>query len=141
MIPDRIKKFLDEENATFEVIGSTYSPNSVIAKAILVRASGKDVMVVLPETDELNLNKLAILLDEESLAIETEKDNTRIFPDCECHSLPALGRPYNIPCFIDQTVLDKADVILHGGTPTEQIKITSDEYWRLAEAEIGDFKA
>ena len=62
------------------------------------------------------------------------------FPDCEAGAVPALGRLYGLPCFVDETLLDKPSVCFKGGNHQDWVRISSDAYWRLAQAEVGDFR-
>jgi Ala-tRNA(Pro) deacylase len=153
MLAQKLRQFLDEEEAAYSVVahpsGRSGRPlhtaflhsGTVMAKAFVVRAGVSDVLVVLPEFEELDLAKLSLVLEDGPVALEEEPRLTRLFPDCEPGAIPAVGRPYNLPCFVDETLLDWPEIIFDGGNPAESVKLSSDEYWRLAQAEIGDFKA
>ena len=110
------------------------------AHVVMLKAGGKDVMVVLPSTAMIDLVKLCILFDTESIILDSEAEVCKIFPDCEPDALPALGLAYGIPCFIDETLLDGGEVFFPAGNHEDAICINSDEYWRVAQAEVGDFR-
>ena len=142
MIADRLKKFLQEEDVSYQVISKNQIPDhsQEWAKVVMLKAAGKDVMVVLPSTAVLDPLKVGVLLDAEAVLPDTEEEVQKLFPDCEPDALPALGRPYNILCFIDETLLDKEQVFFSGGNREEAVRIDSDAYWRIAQGEIGDFR-
>lgn len=142
MISKRLEKFLCERHAAYKVIPQTQVPDlpQEKAKVVMIKAAGEDVMVVLPSTAALDPFKLGVLFDTESVTLDSDDEVRKLFPDCDPEALPALGRPYGIPCFIDETLLDGEEVFFSGGNPKDTICIKSDEYWRIAQAEIGDFR-
>lgn len=142
MIPRRLKKFLQDRQTAYKVIPQSRIPDlpREKAKVVMIKAAGQDVMVVLPSTAVLDPVKLGILLDTEAIRLDSDAEISKLFPDCEPDALPALGLPYSIPCFIDETLLDGAEVFFPGGNHEDAVCINSDEYWRVAQAEVGDFR-
>ena len=96
-------------------------------------------MVVLPSSVVFDPALLAVLFDAESVLYDSQEEIHHLFPDCEPGELPALGRPYGLPCFVDETLLDGDEVFFSAGNHEEVIRISSGEYWRFAQAEVGDF--
>jgi len=153
MIAESLKAYLEKESAEYEILSAKYlkskkpskrqeSPdNHKIAKVIIIKAGEKDVMVVIPEAVNIDLDKLGLLLDTDLLRLEDNDECAVLFPDCEQGAIPALGRPYNVPCFVDETLLDGAAVFFPGGKQAKGVKVSSDEYWRIAHAEIGNFRS
>lgn len=152
MILQKLKQLLDKEDVDYQIVphqedlvepavsASHKIPAHEIAKVHLVRAGDHAVMVVLPSTYQLDLEKLAVLFDADLLFMEDEAQASRLFPDCERGAYPALGCLYDLPCYVDETLLDGGEVFFDGGNPREFIRVSSDEYWRIARAEIGDFR-
>ena len=142
MISKRLEKFLHDQEAAYQVIPQTKIPHlpQEKAKVMIVKVAEKKVMVVLPSHTPLDPLMLAILLDTDSVSLATEEEVRELFPDCDPDALPALGLPYNIPCFIDETLLDGEEVFFSGGNHKDAIRINSNEYWRIAQAEVGDFR-
>ena len=144
MIPEKLRKFMEVEKADYEIISQNdrvIHSSKQMAKAVIVRAGVKPYMVVIPACYELDLKKLADFLDVSSVSVEAEQDFSKFFPDCDSGIVPALGRLYNVPCLIDETMLDGPSVIFQVGRDGEFFKISSYEYWRVAQAEeIGDFR-
>src|SRR3990167_4671071 len=100
MISERLQKFLQNHQTVYRVIPQTQIPDLPQEKAqvVMLKAGGKDVMVVLPSTAMIDLVKLCILFDTESIILDSEAEVCKIFPDCEPDALPALGLAYGIPC-------------------------------------------
>lgn len=147
MISQRLKQFLEQENVPYQVIEASGSlplgtdgPGKDWAKIIIVRAGTSDVMVVIPASCELDLEKLCILFDASEIAVENEDQYAALFPDCEAGAMPAIGRLYGLSCLVDETLLDGPSVCFKGGSHREWVRISSDEYWRIAQAEVGDFR-
>lgn len=142
MIAERLQKFLQDHETAYKVIPQNQIPDlpQEKAKVLMIKAAGKDVMVVLPSTAMLDPFKLGILFDTESISLDSQEEVCKIFSDCEPDALPALGLAYDIPCFIDETLLDGGEVFFPAGNHEDAICINSDEYWRVAQAEVGDFR-
>lgn len=142
MISMRLQKFLGDEQAAYDVIPKSQVPDlpQEKAQAVIVKAAGTDVMVVLPSTAVFDPSKLGILFDAESVTLTSEEEIRRLFPNCEPGELPALGLPYGVPCFVDETLLDGEEIFFSAGNHEEVIRINSYEYWRIAQAEVGDFR-
>ncbi len=147
MISQRLKQFLEQENVPYQVIeasgGLPLGADGLgkdRAKITIVRAGTSDVMVVIPASCELDLEKLGFLLDASEVAVENEDQYAVLFPDCEAGAMPAVGRLYGLSCFVDETLLDGASVYFKGGSHREWVRISSDGYWRIAQAEVGDFR-
>ena len=145
MISRRLKQLLSKEKVSYQVIeapgdlplGGTEKD---CAKTVIVRAGSKEVMVVLPALCEIDLEKLRVLLEVPEVTVEKEDESAHLFPDCERGAEPAIGRLYGIPCFVDETLLDGSSVCFKGGHHHEWVRVSSDEYWRIAQAEVGDFR-
>ena len=147
MISHRLKQFLEDENVPYQVIewsgnlslGSDGSQKDC-AKIIMVRAGTSTAMVVMPVSCEIDLEKLRILLDVSEITVQSEDQYAALFPDCEAGAMPAIGRLYSLPCFVDETLLDSSSVCFMAGNHREWVRISSDEYWRVAQAEVDDFR-
>ena len=139
MIPKMLEKFLKEENANYKIIRSPASAKEH-ARAILVKAGGKNAMVVIPAAYKFDLEKLRVLLETSDISLMSEREIAAHFPDFKEGVLPPIGRLYNIPCFVDETLLDGESVVFDSGKSKENVQLSSDEYWRIAQAEVGDFR-
>ena len=137
MISQRLKQFLEDERISYEVIEGSQKN---YAKIVMVRAGANNVMVVMPRSCEIDLEKLRILLDATEISVSSDTECASLFPDCEAGAMPAIGRLYGLACFVDETLLDGPNVCFKGGNHRDGVQISSDEYWRLAQAEVGDFR-
>src|SRR4051794_5649827 len=65
-----------------------------VAKVVLIKAAGRDLLAVLPATHRIDLHRLARVLDEDEdeVRIATEDEVERVFNDCERGALPPFGR-------------------------------------------------
>jgi len=137
MISKRLKQFLEDESVSYEVIEGLEKD---YAKIIIVRAGLGNAMVVMPASCEIDLGKLGVLLDVPEVTVSSDTESAGLFPDCEAGAMPAIGRLYGLPCYIDETLLDGPSVCFKGGNHREGVRISSYEYWRIAQAEVGDFR-
>ena len=152
MIPQRLKKFLDEKEVPYEIVDhaeeftaqemaqTEHISGRKIAKTVMVRADGRDVMVVVPAHCRVDLLKLgAALWIEDGLSIEREDEFADLFPDCERGAMPPFGKLYGIPCFVDRSLFEEPDIWFNAGSHWESIRMSSAHYRRIMDAEIGDF--
>lgn len=137
MISKRLKQFLEDERVSYEVIKGLEKD---YAKVIIVRVGTSNTMVVMPASCEIDLEKVRFLLDVPEITIGNDTECANLFPDCETGAMPAIGKLYGLPSFVDETLLDGPSVCFKGGNHLEGVRISSDEYWRIAQAEVGDFR-
>jgi Ala-tRNA(Pro) deacylase len=113
---------------------------NIVAKAFIAEVNRQKYLVVIPADQALDKTKVGVLLDAEEVVVEEGDRTASLFPDCRNGVIPALGKPYDLPCLLDESILDWKQVLFDGGNDRESVQLSSDEYWRLAEAEVGDFR-
>jgi len=105
----------------------------------MVKAGGRDIMAVVPANRMVSLSKLSAVLDTEDLSFDDEAELANLFPDCELGAMPAVGKPYDIPCYIDRSVLEGGEVCFNGGNHNQSVKLSAEDYQKIAGGEVGDF--
>ena len=147
----KLEDYLEANAVDFEVIPHPrrvtaletaeveHVPGSQMAKAVIVKADGRDVMIVIPANRKLDLLKTRYELEADEVRIEEECEFEELFPDCEVGAMPPLGPLYKVPCYVDVTLAEKPAIYFNAGTHEEGLRIAMKDYLRLAEAQIGDF--
>ena len=98
-------------------------------------------MVVLPSNRLLDLLKLRTALGTEEVRIEDEREFMQLFPDCEAGAMPPLGSLYQVASYVDQSLLEAPEIIFNAGTHRESLRISTDAFKRISDAEVGDYAA
>jgi len=111
-----------------------------VAKVVIVKADGKDVMAVLPASHKLDLVKLKSVLKAKELRLEEEQEFIKIFPDCEKGAMPPFGALYDVPLYIDKSFTENKSISFNAGNHKESVKMTYEDYEKLAKPKIADIK-
>jgi len=106
---------------------------SAHVKVVLVR-EGRDrfLMAVVPASLHVDLEVLSRVSGRKHLALATESEVEREFPDCEVGAMPPFGHLYNLPLYLDQCLRREADIIFQAGNHHEVVRMPFTEYERLA---------
>jgi Ala-tRNA(Pro) deacylase len=147
----KLTDFLEKEKVPYEILIHPRHTTAVgtavaehvkpgqVAKVVMAKARGKDVMLVLPGTCEVDLFKLETALKTHDLRIEEEYEFQGLFSDCEAGAMPPFGWLYDVPCYVDLGIAACTYIIFNGGSHRESIKIRSEDYLRVAKAMVADF--
>jgi Ala-tRNA(Pro) deacylase len=113
-------------------------PGGQVAKTVALRAGKQILLAVLPASYHLNLEKLATMLGTPVNLIE-ERECYRLFPDCQPGTVPPFGELYNLPVYMDKSLAAAPEIIFSAGTLSESIRMSSDEFMRLAKPQLCSF--
>jgi Ala-tRNA(Pro) deacylase len=118
-----------------------HAPGKTVAKVVMVKADGKDAMLVVPSTHKLDLGKVKKYLGAKDARLASEEEFARLFPDCEKGAMPPFGELYSVPLFVDESMTHNDAIVFNAGTHRESLKMPYREYDRVAKPKIGEFKA
>ncbi len=127
--------FTSQETAQVEHI-----PGKEVAKVVMVKADGKDAMMVLPASYKLDLSKAKALLKAKEVRLASEQEFISLFPDCEKGAMPPFGIIYNITCFADKVIAENEKIVFNAGTHKESIKMSYSDYEKIAQPKLGDLR-
>ncbi len=135
-----IREFLIHRSVRFEFLlhppaptaahlaGSIHVPGRSVAKSVLVHASGRFALAVLPATHRIDQAKLAHVLNSTDLRIATEAEVEALFHDCETGALPPFGRLYGITTVVDSHLAAGSEVVFVGNQRHEGIRMRFRDY-------------
>lgn len=116
-----------------EVAQTVHVRGRQLAKVVLVRAGcGSYLMAVVPASTHLDLDRLGRISGHEHLALATETEILRIFPDCEVGAMPPFGNLYGLPVYLDACLADQDHIVFQAGNHHEVVRMTFPEYEQLA---------
>jgi len=118
-----------------------HTPGKIVAKVVIVKADGKDAMLVVPSTHKLDLNKVKKYLGAKDARLASEQEFEKLFPDCEKGAMPPFGELYTVPLYVDDSLTHNDVIVFNAGTHRESVKMAYKEYDRIAKPKVGDFKA
>ncbi len=150
-IPEKLVKYLKRHKLYYQVLvhprtmtssktaEASHISGKELAKVVMVRAGGTDVMVVLPSDRTIDLFKLSDALGTKDVHIEKEKEFKNLFPDCEVGAMPPFGTMYQVPCYVDESLRGKDHIYFNAGNHQECIQVSTSDFLRVLNAFMGDF--
>lgn len=146
-----ISEYLDKNNVNYrcynhppavtalEIAQSTHVPGHLLAKPVIVKADAQYIMAVLPAHERIDLELLREVVGADSIRIAKEHEFNHLFPLCETGGMPALGRLYGLPVYLDQSLLSEEWLAFNAGTHTEVLKMDMESFKRLEHPTICSF--
>jgi Ala-tRNA(Pro) deacylase len=149
-IPDRLIDFLNENKVKYQIVHhpEAFTAQELAAvehvkgrdhaKVVMVTSDGQQIMVVLPTDHQVDLDKLEGATGK-AASLSTEDQFKALFPDCSVGAMPPFGGLYGVPTFVDKALTYDEFIVFEAGTHTDAIKMTYDDYARLAKPTVLDF--
>jgi Ala-tRNA(Pro) deacylase len=149
---ERLKDFLDSNGVKYvtiahspaytanEIAFSAHIPNNSLAKTVMISLDGRLLMAVVPGSMHVNLSRLRELTGGSDIAVASESEFRRFFPDCETGAMPPFGTLYNIHVYVDE-LLAGDDIVFNSGSHRELVKMSYKDFLRLVKPIQGRFAA
>ena len=134
-IAGRLKGYLDSHGICYELVHHEYSATSLkraraagvpqgrIAKSVLLEDERGYVLVLLPASCRLELERVCARLHRE-LELASEQELSELFEDCVIGAVPAIGPAYGVPTFIDDALLRMPDLYFEGGDHEDLVHLS-----------------
>lgn len=138
-----LKKFLDEEDVKYvtirhspaftaqEIAASAHVPGQELAKTVIVRLDGELAMIVLPATDQVDLERLQEVSGSDRVELASEGEFEERFPDCETGAMPPFGNLYDMDVYVAEHLAEDDEIAFNAGTHTELIRMSFDDFRTL----------
>ena len=152
-IPSRVKWFLDSRGVEYDVLHHRPSETSLeaaeaaqvpghrLAKCVVLEDERGYVMAVLPASERIAFPKLNASL-RRTLELADEAELCDLFEDCRPGAVPPLGRAYNIPIVVDDSLLSVPEVWFEAGDHEDLIHVRGAAFLSLLSgARHGSFLA
>lgn len=143
-IPKKLIDKLDDLSAKYEIVKhrkvfTAYDAAQTmkkkleqIAKSLLVKAGGTYYLIHVPANKNLNLDKLAKILDVKKVTIPSEKQITQALK-IKPGSLTAFGFIHKVETVIDKSLLKVKKAVFSSGSLTESIEMSVKEFLKLTD--------
>ena len=122
-----------------EIAAAQHVPGKEMAKVVMVKTDGKNIMLVLPASYRVEMKKLKGVLNSRKVAMVKEEEFQELFPDCEIGAMPPFGNLYNLEVWVDQVLTEDEFIVSQAGSHVETLKIKYSDYVRLVNPKVGDF--
>jgi Ala-tRNA(Pro) deacylase len=142
-IPKKIIKFLEKENIKYQIIKhkTVYTafdksatlklPEKIIGKTLILKTNGKLAMALIPASKKLDLQKIKKLTKVKKVQLVSEKIIKNKLKGVKIGAVPPFGQLWNLPVFIDRSLLKEKEIILNSGNYNFSIKISPKELKKL----------
>lgn len=116
-------------------------PGRMVAKTVLVKASDRFLLAVLPCTSRIDLARLSALLGRSAseVRLATVEELVGIFNDCEPGVVPPFGRLYDLATVFDVGLLEQAELVFVGNMRHEGLRMHASDYVAIEEPLMGAF--
>lgn len=144
MSADRLRAYLDSEGMPYELHEHARAVTSqqlaaaehvsgwLVAKPVMLWAGGHLVMAVLPAPMEVDLDKACGALDVDGVRLATEDEFATAFPDCETGAEPPFGHLYDVPMYIDESLVADPHIVFRCGSHVQTMRMAMDDYLGVA---------
>jgi Ala-tRNA(Pro) deacylase len=110
-------------------------PVDRVAKAVVVRAGDRYVMVVLPASRRISRAGLKAELGED-FAFASENELEQLFGDCARGAVPPIAEAYGLDAIIEPSICDQPDVYFEGGDHATLVHVSQAEFAELTGAAL-----
>ena len=148
-----LTEYLDQNHVKYVIIthspaytaqgiaGLTHISGKELAKTVMVKLDEKMVMAVLPANFHVDLAALKRTLKAKTVELASEEEFKDRFDCCETGAMPPFGNLFGLPVFVDENLARDKEIAFNAGTHRELIRMSWEDYQRLAEPMVLRFAA
>ena len=122
-----------------EVAAAGHVPGRNFVKVVMVFADDRLAMLCLPAPFDVDFDAAAEAFGCKKVRLATEDEFSGTFPDCEVGAMPPFGNLYEVPVYLDETVLDGDSIVFNACNHREMIEIPREAYVDLVKPEVTRF--
>jgi Ala-tRNA(Pro) deacylase len=150
-ISSKLKTYLDSNQVKYvsivhsraytaqEIAAGVHVKGKELAKTVMVKAEGENLMLVLPASHRVDFDKLHTALGKPDARLATEAEFRDLFPECEVGAMPPFGNLYGIRVIADPSLAKDEEIVFNAGTHTEVIRMSYADFVRLVKPEVMAF--
>lgn len=147
---NKIKKILDENNIHYQIIGHepVYTSEQAAkirgtelkqgAKALVMFADKKPIMLVLPADLKVDMKKFKIEYKVRDLRMATPEEVKEV-TGVEIGAVPPFGNIFNIPLYVDKKLGENETISFNAGEHTKSIEMKYEDFEKAVKPIIGQF--
>jgi len=148
--PNPLTTALDDHGVPYELLEHPRTERAVeeaaalglnpldVAKTIVVSTGERNVRVVLPASERIDMHKLRELLDGgKKLHLLSEDELAEAYPEFELGAVPPIGGPDD-EVIIDHRVVARREVVFEAGRHDCSVKLETSDLVSLAGGRVAD---
>ena len=141
----QLKQFLDNRGVKYlsikhslaytaqEVAASAHVSGKEMVKTLVVKLDGRMALVALPASERMDLRQLGETTGAVTVELATEAEFGSRFPGCEVGAMPPFGKLFGMDTYVAESLTRDREIAFNAGTHTEVIRMSYDDFERLAE--------
>ena len=126
-------------NTALEVAEAAHIPGHCLAKPVIVKADNRYIMAVLPSHEHIDIDLLREIVGADNISIAQENEFSHLFPLCETGGMPALGKMFGLPVYLDKSLMNEDWIAFNAGSHTEIVTMDLDSFTRLEHPTVCSF--
>ena len=146
-----VQEFLRRANVTYTVFphrpaftaqeeaAASHVPGRDWAKAVVCFADGDPIQAVVPADRVVDLVRLSLLADADSVRLAREDELDWLYPDCERGAMPPFGSLYHQRVFVDESLAAEDQIVFNGGSHGDAVCMRFSDFSALTRPTIGRF--
>ena len=152
MAESKLREYLQSQNVEFTVIkhqspvytaqeiaASAHIPGKELAKTVMIKLDGELAMTVLPASYRVDFKLLQDGTGATKVELASEREFKGMFPDCEVGAMPPFGNLYGMTVYAAESLAEEVEIAFCGGTHTELIRMSFQDFKKLASPKIMKF--
>ena len=108
------------------------------AKALIMYADSKPIMLVLPADLKVDARKFKELYKIRDLRMATAAEVTTL-TGVAIGAVPPFGNLFDIPLYVDEKLRDNTEVVFNAGSHTKSIKLSEANFEKITKPTISQF--
>ncbi len=121
-----------------EEAAAGHIPGHMFAKTVVVRVENKHILLVLPASHRVDLDRLHSELGARPQLI-SEEQMAELFPDCDVGAETPFGSRYGLMTLVDSHLAKQDRIAVRAGNHREVVLLSYEDYARLEEPEVASF--
>ncbi|HEY9583207.1 MAG TPA: YbaK/EbsC family protein [Candidatus Paceibacterota bacterium] len=107
------------------------------AKALIVKTKPKGfLMLVVPGDMRFNESKVRLALDIREIRFAKESEVSEITGGVQVGGVPPFGNLFNLPVYVDKSVLENEEIIFNAGDRAYSIAMKSADYKNIVNPNV-----
>lgn len=123
------------------IAGLTHISGKELAKTVMVKLDGNLAMAVIPAKFHVSLLLLKRAAQAKHVELATEEEFRDRFAGCETGAMPPFGKLFGLPVYAEESLEKDKEIAFNAGTHRELIRMSWEEYKRLAQPRMAQFAA
>jgi Ala-tRNA(Pro) deacylase len=152
MLLQKLRDFLDSNQVKYvtithspaftaqEIAAVAHIPGREIAKTVMVKTDGEIMMVVLPGSMRVDLNRLLDATGAQEVELAYESEFRNLFPGCELGTMPPFGNLFGLRTFVAEELAEDEEIVFNAGSTTDLIRLKFSDFERLVRPRVLPFR-